>query len=249
MALNASRGIDGKACGEYNISKTYCGRRCGMKKKLWILPVLIGILLIGGAVGLVVYNMYESNAAFEKSQDVMTELKQLIPDPSPANAAASPSTEPPSDDLFAPYEEPTTQPPSEMRSISVNGEEYCGYITLPQLGLELPVMSGWSYERLKTSPCRYSGTVEGRDIIIAAHNYNSHFGRIKELSQGDEIWFTTADGMQYFYRVDYTENVDGYDVDQMLSGGSSDWDMTLFTCTLSGQSRVTVRASFEETEE
>ncbi|HOA00390.1 sortase [Ruminococcus sp.] len=220
-----------------------------MKKKLWILPVLIGILLIGGAVGLVVYNMYESNAAFEKSQDVMTELKQLIPDPSPANAAASPSTEPPSDDLFAPYEEPTTQPPSEMRSISVNGEEYCGYITLPQLGLELPVMSGWSYERLKTSPCRYSGTVEGRDIIIAAHNYNSHFGRIKELSQGDEIWFTTADGMQYFYRVDYTENVDGYDVDQMLSGGSSDWDMTLFTCTLSGQSRVTVRASFEETEE
>lgn len=220
-----------------------------MKKKLWILPVLIGILLIGGAVGLVVYNMYESNAAFEKSQDVMTELKQLIPDPSPANAAASPSTEPPSDDLFAPYEEPTAQPPSEMRSISVNGEEYCGYITLPQLGLELPVMSGWSYERLKTSPCRYSGTVEGRDIIIAAHNYNSHFGRIKELSQGDEIWFTTADGMQYFYRVDYTENVDGYDVDQMLSGGSSDWDMTLFTCTLSGQSRVTVRASFEETEE
>ena len=220
-----------------------------MKKKLWILPVLIGILLIGGAVGLVVYNMYESNAAFEKSQDVMTELKQLIPDPSPANAAASPSSEPPSDDLFAPYEEPTAQPPSEMRSISVNGEEYCGYITLPQLGLELPVMSGWSYERLKTSPCRYSGTVEGRDIIIAAHNYNSHFGRIKELSQGDEIWFTTADGMQYFYRVDYTENVDGYDVDQMLSGGSSDWDMTLFTCTLSGQSRVTVRASFEETEE
>ena len=107
----------------------------------------------------------------------------------------------------------------------------------------------WSYERLKTSPCRYSGTVEGRDIIIAAHNYNSHFGRIKELSQGDEIWFTTADGMQYFYRVDYTENVDGYDVDHMLSGGSSDWDMTLFTCTLSGQSRVTVRASFEETEE
>ncbi len=220
-----------------------------MKKKLWILPVLIGVLLIGGAVGLVVYNMYESNAAFEKSQDVMTELKQLIPDPSPANAAASPSTEPPSDNLFAPYEEPTTQPPSEMRSISVNGEEYCGYITLPQLGLELPVMSGWSYERLKTSPCRYSGTVEGRDIIIAAHNYNSHFGRIKELSQGDEIWFTTADGMQYFYRVDYTENVDGYDVDHMLSGGSSDWDMTLFTCTLSGQSSVTVRASFEETEE
>jgi len=220
-----------------------------MKKKLWILPVLIGVLLIGGAVGLVAYNMYESNAAFEKSQDVMTELKQLIPEPSPAFVTTSPSTEPPSDDLFAPYEEPTTQPPSEMRSISVNGEDYCGYITLPQLGLELPVMSSWSYERLKTSPCRYSGTVEGRDIIIAAHNYNSHFGRIKELSQGDEIWFTTADGMQYFYRVDYTENVDGYDVDHMLSGGSSDWDMTLFTCTLSGQSRVTVRASFEETEE
>ena len=219
-----------------------------MKKKLWILPLLIGILLIGGAVGLVVYNMYESNAAFEKSQDVMAELKQLIPDPSPAFVTTEASTEPPSDDLFAPYEEPSTQPPSEMRSVNVGGEEYCGYITLPQLGLELPVMNGWSYDRLKMSPCKYSGTIEGRDIIIAAHNYNSHFGRIKELSQGDEIWFTDADGMQYFYRVDYTENIDGYDVDQMLGGGSSDWDMTLFTCTLSGQSRVTVRASLEEEE-
>ena len=217
-----------------------------MKKKLWILPLLIGILLIGGAVGLVVYNMYESNAAFEKSQDVMAELKQLIPDPSPASVTTEASTEPPSDDLFAPYEEPSTQPPLEMRSVNVGGEEYCGYITLPQLGLELPVMNGWSYDRLKMSPCKYSGTIEGRDIIIAAHNYNSHFGRIKELSQGDEIWFTDADGMQYFYRVDYTENIDGYDVDQMLGGGSSDWDLTLFTCTLSGQSRVTVRASLEE---
>lgn len=217
-----------------------------MKKKLWILPLLIGILLIGGAVGLVAYNMYESNEAFEKSQDVMAELKQLIPEPSPASATTEAITQPPSDDLFAPYEEPSAQPPSEMRSISVDGEEYCGYITLPQLGLELPVTSSWSYERLKTSPCRYSGTVEGRDIIIAAHNYNSHFGRIKELSQGDEIWFTDADGLQYFYRVGYTENVDGYDIDHMLGGGSTDWDMTLFTCTLSGQSRVTVRASLEE---
>ncbi|WP_297958468.1 sortase [uncultured Ruminococcus sp.] len=214
-----------------------------MKKRIWILPLLTGILLLCGAVGLVAYNMYQSNAAFEKSQEVMTELRQLIPEPSAYTGTAAAGTEPPSDDLFAQYEEPTTAPPPEMHNVTVDGENYCGYITLPTLGLELPVMSGWSYERLRTSPCRYSGTVEGRDMIIAAHNYNSHFGRIKELSQGDEIWFTDADGIQYCYRVDYTENIDGYDVDQMFSGQASDWDMTLFTCTLSGQSRVTVRAS------
>lgn len=214
-----------------------------MKKRIWILPLLTGILLLCGAVGLVAYNMYQSNAAFEKSQEVMTELRQLIPEPSAYTGTAAAGTEPPSDDLFAQYEEPTMAPPPEMHNVTVDGENYCGYITLPTLGLELPVMSGWSYERLRTSPCRYSGTVEGRDMIIAAHNYNSHFGRIKELSQGDEIWFTDADGIQYRYRVDYTENIDGYDVDQMFSGQASDWDMTLFTCTLSGQSRVTVRAS------
>ena len=216
-----------------------------MKKKLWLIPFFAGIILILGAAGLCIYNIHENETAFRHSQEVMTELRELIPEPKPNVTQTTSAAEVPSEDLFAPYEN-TSAPDEKMPAVVLYGEEYCGYITLPELGLELPVMNGWSYERLKSSPCCYSGTADGNDLIIAAHNYNSHFGRIKELSQGDEISFTGADGRKYLYRVEYTENIEGRDVERMFSGKASDWDLTLFTCTLSGQSRVTVRASRTE---
>ena len=103
-------------------------------------------------------------------------------------------------------------------------------------------MSSWSYPALKKSPCRYSGSAQTNDLIIAAHNYHSHFGRIGELRTGDEIVFTDAGGSVFRYKVSFMEVIEGQDVEQMFSGQSEDWDLTLFTCTLSGQSRVTIRA-------
>ena len=49
-------------------------------------------------------------------------------------------------------------------------------------------------------------------------------------------------GIVYEYETVQTETVDGRDVEAMELGSENNWDLTLFTCTLSGQSRVTVRA-------
>lgn len=211
-----------------------------MKNKLWILSVAVGVLLLLSALGLCLFNLYEDNKAFEKSQAVMDELKELIPEPTTETTTLFPDfTE---NDLFAEFTTEATTVKEEMATLKVSGDAYCGFITFPTLGIELPVMDSWSYPNLKISPCRYSGSPRDNDLIIAAHNYNSHFGQIGSLSQGDEIWFTAADGEIYFYEVQYSEVIDGYDVDQMFSGKTSEWDLTLFTCTLGGQSRVTIRA-------
>jgi sortase A len=210
-----------------------------MKKKLWKLPFFLGILLILTAGGLCIYNIHADRTAFERSQEVMTKLRDIIPETS---ATASTAPQPTSEDLFAPYEEPSTAP-VEMPAIEVNGCDYCGYITLPALGLELPVTSNWSMDELKSSPCRYSGTAEEHNLIIAAHNYNSHFGKIRSLTQGDEVYFTDINGCKYLYTVISSEVIDGKDIDQMLSGQTEQWDLTLFTCTLDGKSRVTLRLS------
>ena len=74
--------------------------------------------------------------------------------------------------------------------------------------------------------------------MIAAHNYSSHFGRLKNLSQGDEVTFTDVDGNVFSYVVAALETLSPYAVEEMTSGG---WDLTLFTCTIGGKSRVTVR--------
>ena len=75
-------------------------------------------------------------------------------------------------------------------------------------------------------------------MIIAGHNYHSHFGNLKYLTPGDLILFTDMAGNTFSYKVTETQVLDGTAVDEMESG---DWDMTLFTCTLGGASRVAVR--------
>ncbi|MGN0969549.1 MAG: sortase, partial [Evtepia sp.] len=52
------------------------------------------------------------------------------------------------------------------------------------------------------------------------------------------VLFTDADGNQFRYTVAQVETLAKTAVEEMAAG---DWDLTLFTCTLGGQTRVTVR--------
>ena len=80
-------------------------------------------------------------------------------------------------------------------------------LTIPALGLELPVQTEWSKANLKVSPCRQCGSTAGGDLVIAAHNYKSHFGRLSSLSEGDEVRFTSQDGAEAVYTVERTAQV------------------------------------------
>ena len=120
----------------------------------------------------------------------------------------------------------------------IDGYLCIGCLSIPSLGLELPVMSDWSYPQLKLSPCRYSGSTGTGDLVICAHNYARHFGKLKTLSEGAEVYFTDMDGMTRRYEVAAVEILPPTDLENMTAG---EYDLTLFTCTYGGQSRVTVR--------
>ena len=122
--------------------------------------------------------------------------------------------------------------------ITVGEDDFCGKVCIKKLGVELPVYNEWSYKKLKTAPCRYTGGISTNDIIIAAHNYKSHFGRLNTLQIGDEIVFIDAYSTVHTYKVCEITKLDGTAVSDMHSGG---WDFTLFTCTKGGKQRVTVR--------
>ena len=125
---------------------------------------------------------------------------------------------------------------------NVDGKEYVGIITMHQLGIELPVMSDWSYSKLKQAPCLYSGSVYQDNLVIMAHNYRSQFGRIRRLTTGSQITFTDMDGNVFAYLVAAIEVLDPLEVENVTNG---EWDLTLFTCTLGGESRVVVRCEKE----
>ena len=95
---------------------------------------------------------------------------------------------------------------------------------------------GW----IKIAPGRYKGSVYKRNIIIAGHNYRSHFSRLKTMDIGSKIWFIDVEGNRFEYKVSDIEIIKGTDVKQMEKGK---WDMTLFTCTYGGQNRMALRCT------
>ena len=70
-----------------------------------------------------------------------------------------------------------------------------------------------------------------------AHNYDSHFGPISKLEIGDSVIFVDMDGNTITYEVVGKDILAPTAVEEMTSGA---FDLTLFTCTYGGASRVTV---------
>ena len=195
------------------------------KKGTWLMTG--GLLLIAAALFLTCFNLWDERRATNSAGEALRELEAVRPEEAEA-------TEPGEAEIPA-Y---LLDPGREMPAVEVDGGRYIGVLEVPSLGLELPVMETWSYPNLRVAPCRYSGSAYQDDLIIAAHNYKTHFGRLKELRPGDEVRFTDTEGNVFRYAVAELETLGKYDVEEMTSG---DWDLTLFTCTYGGQSRVTVR--------
>lgn len=193
-----------------------------MSKRTKLL-IISGLLLLLAAAGLAIYNVLTDLGAQAASNEVLSELVESLPQKD-GNAAAVPDY--------------VLNPDMEMPTVSIDGVGYIGYLVIPSLELELPVASEWSYPQLRTSPCRYTGSAYLGSLVICGHNYSSHFGNLKNLKAGDSVLFTDADGNVFEYRVVSVEELRPTAVEEMKTG---DWDLSLFTCTIGGRTRVTVR--------
>ena len=160
-----------------------------------------------------------------------------------ASADHSGEMDTPTGDDSAAIPEYILNPNMDMPEETVNGVDYIGVLRIPVLELELPVISRWSYPNLQIAPCRYGGSAYLDDLIICAHNYSSLFGSLKSLQPGDTVTFTDVDGNEFCYEVVEVETLLPGAVEEMESG---DWDLTLFTCTVGGQNRVTIRFELEQ---
>lgn len=203
-----------------------------MRNKLGTLFMILGAGLLLGAIFLLGSNQQEAVEAEKAAEQVLPRLIEAIE--TTEETTLQTQTEAPA--VETPLELLT---PSDvhMTEVVVDGYGYIGYVAIPKLGLELPVMGDWSYARLRTAPCRYTGSVRGGDMVIMAHNYTKHFGRLSSLSEGDSVIFTDMEGDVTAYEVVCMDILAPTAVEEMTSG---DFDLTLFTCTYGGQSRVTV---------
>lgn len=179
--------------------------------------MLIGVLCIAGAVSLYTHNRSEDVMAGDSADKDLSGVIEQIADGN--------------------NEIPTS---GDMPAVDVNGSTYIGIVSIPSLGIQLPIQREWSTANAKIAPCRYMGSVYENNLIVAAHNYTRHFGLIKNLMSGDQIIITDMNGNSFYFEVVNTETIDSFAIEEMEEG---EWDLTLFTCTVGGQSRVTVRCA------
>ena len=207
--------------------------------------ITIGLLLIAAALFLASYNLYDELRAEQAARQAVDKLDAYLP--------AEPSPEAPTgpaggqgalvSDGQTVIPDYVLCPNMEMPVENINGIDFIGVLRIPALELELPIISEWNYPNLKTAPCRYSGSAYLNNLILCGHNYTSHFGNLKKLGERDIATFTDMDGNVFTYRMVERETLPPTSIAAMESG---DWDLTLFTCTMGGQSRVTIRFELEE---
>lgn len=194
-----------------------------MKRKMGLILVMLGLLLIAAALGLFLFNRHQEERAAQSVASVIPQVVDAI------------------------YERQSAQqggvnfdPNWEMPVSQVDGYDYIGFLFIPALQLELPVMADWSEQQLQIAPCRYSGSLYSDDLVLMAHNYKRHFGKISKLHGGDLVSFTDMDGNTTEFEVTVVDVLPPTAIEEMTAG---EYDLTLFTCTYGGNSRVTLRCT------
>ena len=190
-----------------------------MRKWIGVICVFLGVLCILSAIGFVAYNRLEDMNAKDVAQDFLEDVQSII------------------------NEEQSEQPllnDTKMATVEVDGYDCIGILSVPVLDLELPVLTDWSYAKLKKAPCHYYGSYYEKDFVIAAHNYKSHFGRLSKLQAGDIVVFTDINNIEHYYEVVLLETLPKNATKEMITSG---FDLSLYTCTPGGSNRVTVRCN------
>jgi len=180
--------------------------------------MVLGALMILGSFSLLAYNAREERRAASFADAILPGLEQAI--------------------IESKTPDGLEQGPKARPIATVDGNELIGILTIPSIGLELPVLSTWSYPLLKIAPCRYSGENTDQALVLAAHNYVRHFGKLRRLLPDDEVVFTDVEGRVFSYRVVMSEILQKTQVEDMVS---DDWDLSMFTCDYGGRVRLTVR--------
>lgn len=207
-----------------------------MKRKiLGTAFVVFGAVLVLIALSAIIINLWQEEMSGLNADHAMEQLwEQMTVDPVPA----TPDT--PDTPALLPENGSTSDAPEfrPMPEIQVDGISYVGYLSIPALNLELPVISESTEQNLEIAPCRFFGTVYQKDFVIGGHRYRRHFRKLSTLGYGERLSFTDVEGNVYIYEVAECEVLEPNQAEYLCSG---DWDLSLFTCTPGGMTRVVLR--------
>lgn len=186
---------------------------------------ILGLILIAGSLSLHAVNLNIEKKRGSAAADVLEQLAPAL------NVDKS--------------SEPSAAKTKGLPLVTIGDYSYCGVVEIPDLDLKLPVIQGFTMDKMEIAPCCYTGSPYDDHFVICAHNSMTHFGKLPQLAEGAEIIFRDFDHQRWTYRLAEA----GVYPDTAIAEIKSDqWDFTLFTCTYAGIARYAVRCSLVKTE-
>ena len=141
--------------------------------------ILVGILLLAGATVTLGLWRWNIRKAEKQAQYYVDTLRDFIPEPQ--NAV------------------PEARKDNTMSALSVDGTDFVGIIELPQYASALPVCADWG--NISEYPCRLSGSVYDGTMQIGATTQTGQYDFHRELSVGDTVIYTDAEGNRFTYAI------------------------------------------------
>ena len=165
-----------------------------MGKKKGTILMVTGLLLIAAALFLTLFNIYDSKRAGQEAEQVVGQIIGKIEQAQQEKQEQSEAGV----DVTPDYELDSA---IEMPSVKVGEFRYIGLLEIPALNRQLPIMAECTDRGLRKAPCCYTGSVYEDSMVIAGHNYLSHFAGLRGLPLGSEVYFTDMEGNRYALEI------------------------------------------------
>lgn len=94
---------------------------------------------------------------------------------------------------------PEERKDNAMPVLSLEETDFIGILEIPFHGSALPVCEEWG--QTSKYPCLFSGSVYDRSIQIGGTSQQGQYDFYRDISVGDEVYFTDMTGNRYAYTV------------------------------------------------
>ena len=151
--------------------------------------IFSGACLLAGAIVTLAFWRWNINSSEKQAQYYVNTLQELIPEPQ--NAVLEERRD------------------NTMSILSVDGTDFVGIVELPRYASALPVCAEWG--QTTKYPCRFSGSIYNGTLQIGATTQKGQYDFYRELSVGDTVIFTDAEGNRYTFSITslyYEEHAD-----------------------------------------
>ncbi len=169
------------------------------------ISIVLGIALIAAAVIILLADIGEKKINTENANKALERAEKIV------------------GEGYCAY--PEERGNSKMPAMKLEGVNVVGIIEVPRYELKLVIGSSWDKSTAAVMPCKLTGSVYNRDIVIGASKASGQFSFADTMETGTVISITDMEGGKYTYTVEKIEHAKSFDQERFQEGN---WDLTVF---------------------